>query len=101
VKPVVRRSRADEDIAEALEYYVRQSPAAALAFIDDLEDAFGHIGRQPGSGSLRYAYELNLPGLRFWTLRNFPYLLFYVERDQEVDVWRVLHGTRDLPSVLR
>jgi toxin ParE1/3/4 len=50
------------------------------------------------SGSLRYAYELNLPGLRVWQLREFPWLVFYLEAAEHIDVWRVLHGKRDIPG---
>ena len=63
-----------------------------------LGKAYTHIARQPASGSPRYAHELNLPGLRFWPLTRFPYLVFYFERDDCVDVWRVLHGQRDIPA---
>lgn len=48
----------------------------------------------------RYAHELALPGLLYWPLRRYPYLVFYVERDDHVDVWRVLHGVRDIPEWL-
>jgi len=41
---------------------------------------------------------LNLPGVRFWPLTRHPYLVFYVERDDHIDVWRVLHGRRDVPA---
>jgi toxin ParE1/3/4 len=41
---------------------------------------------------------LNLPGLRFWPLARYPHLVFYVERPEHIDVWRVLHGQRDIPS---
>ena len=43
-------------------------------------------------------HELNLPGLRFWPLTRYPHLVFYVERPDHIDVWRVLHGTRDIPQ---
>jgi toxin ParE1/3/4 len=100
VKLLVRRARADEDVREAIAYYLQQSPQTALAFVDELERAYGHIERQPGAGSLRYAYELSLPGLRFRPVRRFPYLVFYMEREREVEAWRVLHGNRDIPSWL-
>ena len=57
-----------------------------------------HIGRHPDSGASRYAGELNLPGLRCWRLKKYPHLVFYVERSDHIDVWRVLHGMRDIPS---
>jgi toxin ParE1/3/4 len=71
---------------------------AALGFIDALEQAYRHIGGHPDTGSSRYAGELNLPGLRFWRLKKYPHLVFYVERSSHIDVWRVLHGMRDIPS---
>lgn len=32
---------------------------------------------------------------------GFPYLVFYVEQPGHLDVWRVLHARRDIPSWLR
>ena len=99
VRPVVPREQAHRDVEDAVAYYLAQdAESAALGFIDALEKAYGHIGRHPASGSPRYAHELNLPGLRSWPLTRFPYLVFYVERADHIDVWRVLHGQRDIPA---
>jgi toxin ParE1/3/4 len=98
-KPVVPREQAQQDVEEALAYYMAEdAEAAALGFIDALEQAYAHIGRHPATGSPRYAHELNLAGLQFWPLTRYPYLVFYVERSDHVDVWRVLHGQRDIPA---
>lgn len=74
---------------------------AALGFIDALETAYAHIGCHPGTGSSLHAHEFNLPGLRAWPLTGYPYLIFYVDRPEHVDVWRVLHGQRDIPAWMR
>ena len=96
---IVPRLQAQRDIDDAVDYYLEGGAGpAALAFIDALEQAFAHLGRHPAIGSLRYAHELGLPGLRCWPLRRHPYLIFYVEHDDHVDVWRVLHAERDIPS---
>ena len=101
-KPVVLRERARRDIDEAIEHYPSEAgPAVALDFVDALEDACRQIGERPASGSPRHAHELDIPGLRFRSVRRFPYLVFYVERDAEIDVWRVLHGARDIPLWMR
>jgi toxin ParE1/3/4 len=98
-KRVVLRPVADQDIDEAINHYLgADASEAALDFIGELEKAHSHLCRQPASGSPRYAHELNLPGLRFWPLTRFPYLVFYFERDDAVDVWRVLHAQRDIPA---
>jgi toxin ParE1/3/4 len=97
-KAVILRELARQDVDEAIDYYLGEgAPKAALDFIDALEKAYSHLGRQPASGSPRYAHELNIPGLRFWPLTRFPYLVFYFEHDDHVDVWRVLQGQRDIP----
>jgi toxin ParE1/3/4 len=101
-KPVIPRGLAGWDVDEAIAHYLEEgSEQAALRFIDALERAYTHLGRQPASGSLRYAQELDIPGLRSWPLRRFPHLVFSLEREDHVDVWRVLHGRRDIPAWLQ
>ncbi len=98
-RPVIPRSQADRDADDAIDHYLREDAIdAALGFIDALEQAYNHIGRHSAAGSSRYAGELNLPGLRFWPLNRYPYLVFYVERSDHIDVWRVLHARRDIPA---
>ena len=98
-KSVIPRERALQDIEDVIDYYLREAgEATALAFIDTLEEAFRVIADQSASGSPRYAHELDLAGLRTKLLRQFPYLIFYVEREQHIDVWRILHAQRDIPA---
>lgn len=100
-KPVVLREAARRDINEAIDFYLAEAgEAVALGFIDELQAAILAIGRRPAAGSPRYAQELELPGLRSRLLRRFPYVVFYVERDRDVDVWRVLHAKWDIPARL-
>jgi toxin ParE1/3/4 len=101
VKPLTRRELADSDVLEAIDDYLAHAPEAVPGFIDALERAYRHIQSQPGSGSPRYAHELNLPGLRFLVCEHYPYLVFYMEHEQRIDVWRVLHARRDIPSWLQ
>ena len=98
-KAVVPRELASRDVDEAIDHCLGEGAfKAALDLVEALEKAYNHIGRQPASGSPRYAHELNLPGLRFWPLTRLPCLVFYFEHDEHVDVWRVLHGQRDIPA---
>jgi toxin ParE1/3/4 len=104
VKPrtVVAREVARRDIDDAIDHYLREAgEPAALDFIAALERAYGHISRNPDAGSPRCASELGLQGLRTWPLKRFPHLVFYVAEADRIDVWRVLHGERDLPHWLR
>ena len=101
-KPVIPRERADRDANEAIDFYLSENaPEAATGFVDALEQAYGHVAQHPETGSSRYASELNLPGLCFWPLKKYPHLVFYLERSDHIDVWRVLHGQRDIPASMR
>ena len=101
-KPVIPREQANRDIDEIISWYLAEGgPHAALEFVAALEKGFAHISRHAATGSPRYAHELNLPGLRVWPLSRYPHLVFYVERNDHVDVWRVLHGARDIPGWLQ
>lgn len=100
-KPLVRRARADLDVADALDHYLEASIDAAERFIAEFERAYAHIRRGPATGSPRYGHELSLPGLRFWRCSRYPYLVFYVEFDERIEIWRVLHAQRDIPRWLQ
>ncbi|HEY2482449.1 MAG TPA: type II toxin-antitoxin system RelE/ParE family toxin [Caulobacteraceae bacterium] len=98
-KPVVPREQAVRDIEDAVDHYYREAgERVALGFIDEVERAFRAIARSPAAGSPRYAHELGLPGLRVRRLKRYPYLVFCVERPDCLDVWRGLHGRRDIPA---
>ena len=102
VKPVVPREQANRDVDEAIAYYLNEgAERAASGFIDALEAAYSHISHYPATGSPRHALELNLPGLRSRPLDRYPYLVFYIEHADHIDVWRVLHGHRDIPATMR
>ena len=98
-KLVVPSLLARRGVEDALGHYLNEATArVASGFISALDRAYAHISQHPGTGSPRYAHELSLPDLRAWPLRGYPYLVFYVERLRQVDVWRVLHSQRDIPA---
>lgn len=100
-RPLRLRERAALDIDQAVDHYLTEAYiAVALRFVDAVERTIGQISRSPQSGSLRFSYELEIPGLRVRPLAHFPYLVFYVVGDEVVDVWRILHTRRDIPAAI-
>jgi toxin ParE1/3/4 len=100
-KRVVPRGKAHRDVEDAIDHYAREAgPDIALSFVTALEAAYRVVSEHPGIGSPRYAHELALPGLRHRRLARFPWLVFYIERDDHIDVWRVLDARRDIPAWL-
>lgn len=99
-KTVQLRALADADIDAALAWYTAEAPHAAARFLQMLESTIKRIGASPNLGSALYAVELQMPGLRHRKLPKFPYLVFYFENEAAIDIVRVLHAHRDLPSDL-
>jgi toxin ParE1/3/4 len=84
-------------VEQAVAYRLEECAlSAALSLMDAFKKAYAHIGPHPATGSPKYAHELNLPGLRFWPLTRYPHGVFYTENADHIDVWRVLHGQRDI-----
>ncbi|MCA0049932.1 type II toxin-antitoxin system RelE/ParE family toxin [Mesorhizobium sp. B283B1A] len=101
-KAIVPRSLALRDIEDAVDYYAREVGShVALGYVDDLQDAYRLMASHPASGSLRYGYEIGLPGLRSVQFKRHPYLIFYIEQADHIDVWRVLHAKMDIPAWLQ
>ncbi|WP_083338430.1 type II toxin-antitoxin system RelE/ParE family toxin [Ensifer sp. LCM 4579] len=98
-KTIVPRELARSDVEASVDYYAHEAGSdVALGFIDALQAAYDLIASHPEAGSLRYAYELGLPDLRSVPLKRYPYLIFFHNRPNHVDVWRVLHAKRDIPQ---
>ena len=101
-KPVIPTRLARQDVEDEVTYYLvdEGSEQAALGFIAEIEQAYELVSKAPNMGSPRYAYELDIPGLRSWPLDRYPHLIFYIEREAHVEIWRVLNGRRDIPAWL-
>lgn len=100
-KPVLPRERAREDMASAVRHYRREAgEEVALGLVDAINAALAAIATHPAAGSPRYGVMLSIEGLRSRRLGRYPYLVFYIERADRIEVWRVLHSRRDLAATL-
>ncbi|MET1112412.1 MAG: type II toxin-antitoxin system RelE/ParE family toxin [Allosphingosinicella sp.] len=101
-KPVIRLESAQADEREVTAHYAREAGLdLALRFAEALKDAYCSIGNRPAIGSPRYGDILSIENLRSRAVRRFPYLVFYVEHEDHVDIWRILHAQRDIAAWLR
>ncbi len=100
-KPVIPRVAAEDDLDRACDHYIVEAgPEVAEAFLIEFERVANLISRSPELGSPRYGFESDLSGVRFRSMKKFPYIVFYVETDYSIDVWRVLHGKMDILGIL-
>lgn len=97
--PVSVRPRAQRDIDDALGWYLDEAGVdVAGRLTEAVLDAFDLLGRNPRLGAPRDG--LGLPGLRCWSLRPWPWLVFYIDASSILGVIRILHGARDIPASL-
>jgi toxin ParE1/3/4 len=102
VKPVVHSAQAIIDVRDTVAYYHREVDRhLADDFINELESAIQQIRLWPGSGSHRFSELLDISGLQTYSLKKFPYLIFYIEHPGHTAVWRILHMSRDIPLTLQ
>ncbi len=93
---VVVRPQASDDLAEIWAYIAEDSPRQADAFAVRLDREFRLLARNPNIGRARPELLANL--------RSFPigrYIIFYLPRPRGIEVIRVLHGARDLKSLVQ
>lgn len=101
-KAVIRLDAARCDERNAIEYYSRTAGLdVALRLTEELRDVYRSIGERPCSGSPRFAQILGIAQLRSRRLRRFPYFVFYIERETQIDIWHVLHTQRDIGRSLQ
>ena len=82
------------DLREIHAYISRESARRARRWIEKLEAECQRLARMPGMGRVRA--ELH-PALRSFPVS--PYLIFYRELPDGVEIVRVLHGARDLSEL--
>jgi len=101
VKRIERRIQASEDLDSTVAYYLDIAGVVlSKRFLDEYNSALIHIATHPGTGSRRYVQLSDGAELRFWTLKRFPYAVFYIDRPDAIEVVRVLHQSSDIPAHL-
>ena len=95
---VTRSSLAREDLKEIGRYIAResQSLSVALRFLDSVGQKLELYATQPELGERRPDLGDDVP--------HFPvgnYVVFYRPTDAGIEVLRVFHGSRDVPSAWR
>ena len=90
--------RAQRELREAAVWIAEDNPAAADALVAAAMAAARRLQARPKLGRVRL--ELAPERFRFWSLRGFPYLLFYDAEAEPPIILCFVHQSRDLPAVL-
>jgi len=83
------------DLADIREYIFRDNPDAADKLVASFFKTFHNLAANPRIGRIRP--EFSGGDLRVFPVRN--YVVFYRIRGNEIEVARVIHGSRDIDSM--
>lgn len=90
--------RAEKDLYAAVRWIEKDNHTAALGLIEAVQAAAERIGNHPHIGVVRL--DLTTGVHRFVTIAGYPYVIMYNPERSPPVIVRVLHGARDIPSVL-
>lgn len=100
-KRIIIRPKASQDLDDHFAYIAENNLEAALQFFDLVRSTIAQLARMPGIGSLYSVENPCLQGLRKWAVKDFrKYLVFYFERDDAIEVVRILYAAQDISSIL-
>ncbi len=98
---VVRSQEADRDLEEIAAGFDETSEALSHRFLASVTRGFRQLSQMLGLGEKVEGRAPGLLGLRCDRVPNFRnHLVFYRYDDDKVEVARVLHGARDIETIL-
>lgn len=86
--PLTLRPRAGADVEDAFLWYETRLPGLGEAFLRSVGACLDAIQRHPEAHPAAYSH------VRRASLRRFPYGVFYVIREDRIDVLAVYHARR-------
>ncbi|MEW5919356.1 MAG: type II toxin-antitoxin system RelE/ParE family toxin [Bacillota bacterium] len=88
-----------DDLNELSDYIMLDNPKAAAGMIDTIFQALRRLEDFPNSGAP--LLERSLKKFNFRMVFVDPYIAFYRLIDEKVFVYRILHGARNYPHLLK
>jgi len=85
---------AQDDLISIFDYIAQDSQSRASSFVDKLDDRIGALEQHPQLGRTPRHQKLREDGYRVLIVES--YLIFYIVRGREIEVHRVIHGSRKL-----
>ena len=89
---------AQDDLISIFDFIAQDSPIRASSFVDRLDEKIGLLEQHPLLGRIPRHPKLREYGYRVLIVES--YLVFYILRGQEVEVHRVVHGSRNLDHLI-
>ena len=94
-RQVIVRPLAEQDLAEAQEWYNEKNPSVAIRFRDAVNNVLQLLASSP------LIFPAVYRGVRRASVKGFPYLLYYAVRPESVLILGCFHARRNPQIALR
>jgi toxin ParE1/3/4 len=92
---------ADRDLVAIADHIAKDSLDAAIRFLHSARRSMEFLTTMPKAGPEYLTPNRLLAGLRKWSVDGHrDYLIFYRSTNDAIEVFRVIHGARDIPTIL-
>ena len=100
-RSIVPHCLAIHDALDAVDDY-RENARTPIAegFSLAVDEALEQVGQHPNIGSPRTAIELDIEGIKSWSLKRFPHQIYYKMFIDHIELCRVLHPKRDITQAM-
>ena len=89
---------AQDDLLAIEDFIAQDSPTRALGFVDKLDENIGRLEHHPLLGRIPRHPRLRQYGYRVLIIDT--YLVFYIIRGLQIEIHRVVHGSRNLDHLI-
>jgi plasmid stabilization system protein ParE len=88
MRKLVTRLQAQLDVEKAASWYESRRPGLGLRFLEELDYVLKRVTAAP------FQFPTIHPGVRRALLHRFPYSVYFLAGDEEVEIMAVLHQHR-------
>ena len=100
-RAILKRPQAERDIEEAFVFIAEADFDSGLDFLFAVEQSLELLAANPHIGRQRNFAAPELQNLWMWRVKSYEqHLLFYLIRDDAIELARLIHSARDYRKVL-
>ena len=83
---------AERDLDDIFEYIMKDNPVVASSLLEEIDRSISHLSCNPELGVVPKDDRLKKLGYRVLIIRK--YLVFYIVKNESIQIRRILHGAR-------
>ncbi len=97
---IFKRPQAERDIEECFVYIAEDDLDTGVYFLAAVEDSLEQIAKYPLIGKQRNFTDKRFENVRMWRVKGFEsYLIFYAVTENQIEMIRLLHSSRDIEDL--